>query len=103
MAGNILDDAVVSSIEDTTAHLQVPLVFVLGHWFLPDGFDSIWDLVDAVTDAYPEWEPPEARTEAAWRNAQIFAGVKVTLVDALSVRPSAVTREARLKRDLGMD
>lgn len=31
VAGNIVDDAVIGSIEYATAHLQVPLVFVLGH------------------------------------------------------------------------
>lgn len=60
-------------------------------------------MVDWVADAYPELERPAARTEAAWHNAQVFAGVKVTLADALAVDPEKVTRRARLKRDLGMD
>lgn len=77
-----------------------PLAFVQGQWFLPDDFANIWDLVEVAADAHPEWERPVARTEAAWRNAQVFAGVKVTLVDALGVDPEQVTREARLS-DLG--
>ena len=80
-----------------------PVEFTQGHWFLPDGFATIWDLVDVAARGNPDWEPPVVRTEAAWREAQIFAKVRVTLVEALSVRPEEVTREARLMRDLGMD
>jgi hypothetical protein len=79
-----------------------PLVFAQGHWLLPEGFVTIWDLVEVAADAHPDWDPPEARTVAAWRNAQVFAGVKESLVEALNVEPSAVKREARLMRDLGM-
>ena len=79
-------------------HLACPLPpveFTQGHWFLPDGFETIWDLVDHAAHWHPGWSPPTDRTEAAWREAQIFAGVKLTLVEALAVEPVAVTREAR--------
>lgn len=80
-----------------------PLQFAQGHWFLPDGFATIWDLVDCAARFRPDWETPAERTEAAWREAQIFAGVKIELVDALSIDAKLVTRKARLKRDLGAE
>lgn len=80
-----------------------PLQFVQGHWFLPDGFDTIWDLVDRAARAHPSWELPTERTEAAWREAQLFAGLRITLVDALDVRPEAVVRSARIMADLGLE
>src|SRR5215212_4625083 len=52
-----------------------PLVFVQGHWFLPDGFETIRDLADYVADARPDWDPPTEYSVAAWRNAQIFVRV----------------------------
>ena len=87
-------------------HLACPLPlaeFVQGHWFLPDGFATIWDLVDFAARFHPEWEPPAERTEAAWREAQIFAGVKMELIDALDVEPELVTRKARIMLDLGAE
>jgi hypothetical protein len=88
------------------AHLACPipaLAFDQGHWFLPAGFETIWDLVDVAARFHPEWDRPVARTEDAWREAQIFAGVKIELVYALSVDPKQVTRKARLKHDLGAE
>jgi hypothetical protein len=73
-----------------------PLVFVHGHWFLPDGFETIWDLADYVADAHPDWDPPEEYSVAEWRNAQIFVRVRVTLVECYSVQPEDVTRDTRL-------
>jgi hypothetical protein len=78
-------------------------VFLPGQGFLPIGCSTIWDLVDHVARWHSDWEPPVVRTEVAWREAQIFVAVRRTLVEALSVKPEAVTREARLKGDLGMD
>jgi hypothetical protein len=78
-----------------------PLEFVQGHWFLPDGFETIWDLVDSASRSHPEWERATERTEAAWREAQIFVVVRVCLVDAGSLDPRDVVRTARLTRDLG--
>jgi hypothetical protein len=79
-----------------------PLEFTQGHWFLPDGFATIWDLVDHAARWHPEWEFPVVRTEEAWREAQIFAGVKIEIMGALAVESMAVTRRARLKADLGL-
>jgi hypothetical protein len=87
-------------------HLACPLPaleFVQGHWFLPDGFETIWDLVDHVIHFRPGLERPTERTETTWREAQIFAGVKIELIGALSIDPQLVTRDARLKHDLGAE
>jgi hypothetical protein len=73
-----------------------PLEFFQGYWFLPAGFKTIWDLVEHALDAHPELEPPTARTVAAWREAQIFAGVKIVMIEALGVDPEAVVRSARI-------
>lgn len=80
-----------------------PLVFAQGHWLFPEGYETIWDLVEVAADAHPDWDPPEERTVAAWRNAQVFAGVRDVMVDALNVDPEQVTRMVRLKRDLGAE
>jgi hypothetical protein len=90
-----------TAIERHLACPLPPVEFTQGHWFLPDGFETIWDLVDHAARWHPEWEPPADRTEAAWREAQIFAGVRVVVAEALAVEPKAVTRQARLKADLG--
>ena len=72
-------------------------MFVQGHWLLPEGYETIWDLVEVAADMHPDWEPPEERTVAAWRNAQVFAGVRDVMVDALAVEPQDVTRQTRFK------
>src|SRR5262249_5372895 len=72
-----------------------PLVFTQGHWFLPDGFVTIWDLVDRACDYHPDWERPVAHTVDAWREAQIFAGVRTALAEASGADPQAITRESR--------
>ena len=72
-----------------------PLQFSQGHWFLPDGLATIWDLTDRAADAHPDWDPPTERTEAAWREAQIFVGVRETVAEASGADPQDVTRESR--------
>jgi hypothetical protein len=76
-----------------------PLEFVQGHWLLPSGFETIWDLVDLTPDCHPDWEPPAARTVEAWREAQVFTRVRTALVDALAVDEYQVNRSTRI-RDL---
>ncbi|MDW8198745.1 MAG: hypothetical protein RMJ56_14200, partial [Gemmataceae bacterium] len=34
------------------------LEFSGGHWFLPEGFTTIWDVVDAALRAGRDWLPP---------------------------------------------
>lgn len=80
-----------------------PLRFDQGHWFLPDGFATIWDLADVAARSNPGWEVPAIRTEAVWRDAQLFAGVRTERAGALSLAPEQVTRTARLKADLGAE
>jgi hypothetical protein len=72
-----------------------PLEFVQGHWFLPAGFATIWDLVEHATLAHPEWEPPQDCTVAAWRNAQVFAGVRCIAAGFLGVEAEEIIRETR--------
>ena len=73
-----------------------PLEFAGGHWFIPAGLTTIWDLVDVVLAAHPEWEPPRHGTVAEWRNAQIFAAVRESLARWANVRLRRVTRETTL-------
>src|SRR5262249_22274617 len=79
-----------------------PLEFVQGHWFLPDDFATIWDLVDRAAHAHPDWEPPTTRTAAVWREAQIFAGVRCVIAESLGLDLEDVVRKARLKAGLGL-
>ncbi|VTR99980.1 unnamed protein product [Gemmata massiliana] len=79
-----------------------PLEFEQGHWFLPDGFVTVWDLVDHVARYHPEWELPSERTKSAWREAQIFVGVRVCIAGAGSLDEKDVVRSARLVKDLGL-
>src|SRR5262245_52469580 len=79
-----------------------PLEFHQGHWFLPDGFATIWDLAIHAACCHLDWEQPRERTEAAWREAQIFAKVRTTLVNVGCLDPKDVVREARLVKDLGL-
>lgn len=79
-----------------------PMEFDQGHWFRLDDFATIWDLVGYVARHHPDWELPAETTVAAWREAQVFAGVRVELVGAGNLDPKDVVREARLMRDLGL-
>src|SRR5262245_45743157 len=73
-----------------------PLEFAAGHWFLPTGLTTSGGDGERGLDADSDWRPPTARTVAAWREAQVFAGVKIVMVDALGVEPEAVVRSARI-------
>jgi hypothetical protein len=46
---------------------------------------------------------PTDRVATAWRNAQVFAVVRKTMVECLGVDPEQVTRSARLIPDLGAE
>lgn len=80
-----------------------PVSFDQGHWFLPDEFPTVWELADHVARHRPDWEPPAARTAAAWREAQVFAGVREVLAEAGNLDPAEITRSARLRKDLHME
>lgn len=79
------------------------LAFDQGHWWLPQGFDTVWDLAAHVARSRPDWEAPREQTPAAWREAQVFAGVRAVLVDAGNVEPVEVVRPARLMADLRLE
>ncbi len=72
------------------------LEFAGGHWFLPEGFTTIWDVVDVALVAHRDWLPPDLGTVAEWRNAQIFAALRQCLARAAGVKPSTVNRTTRL-------
>jgi hypothetical protein len=72
------------------------LEFAGGHWFLPQGFTTIWDVVDVALLAHRDWLPPYSGTVAEWRNAQIFAAVRQCLARAAGVKPQTVSRTTRL-------
>jgi acyl carrier protein len=87
-------------------HLDCPLPqleFVRGQWFRTDSLQTVWDLVAHVARYHPDWELPTELTSAAWRNAQIFAGVRAVMVERLSMPPEQVTRSTRFLEDLDMD
>lgn len=79
-----------------------PMDFDQGHWFLPDGLVTIWDLCKCVALSHPDWELPPEETPAAWKNAQIFAVVRRELVDVCNLEPKVIVRSARPMSDLGM-
>jgi hypothetical protein len=84
-------------------HLDCPVPlweFDQGHWFQNDTIVTVWDVVDHVARHHPDWELPAERTPAAWREAQVFVGVRKGLVEALSLDPNEVVRSARVMRDL---
>src|SRR5262249_46339110 len=109
-AGERLEDLIGGAVTDrrwaaAARHLGCPLPHVRfgqGPWFLPGGFETVWDVVDHVSRHRPDWEPPAVRSTAAWREAQVFAGVRSVLVDAGNLEPGAVNRGARLRVDLGL-
>jgi hypothetical protein len=84
-------------------HLACPLAeFDQGHYFPIGNFATVWDLVDHVARHRPDWELPAERTPAAWKNAQIFAGVRAVLTADFAIPAGAITRTSRLGPDLGL-
>lgn len=87
-------------------HLDCPVPlweFDQGHWFRTDAIVTVWDVVDHGACCHPDWELPAERTPAAWRAAQVFAGVRAVFVEAMNLDPNDVVRQARLGPDLGMN
>lgn len=79
-----------------------PLGFAGGRWVPPRGWRDVWQVADYLSARLPDWEPTDARSVAAWREAQVFAGVRSVLVEAGGVEPERVVRPARLMADLGL-
>ncbi|QJW94546.1 hypothetical protein [Frigoriglobus tundricola] len=50
------------------------LTVTQGHWFLPDGLETVWDLVDHVARCHSGWERPVARTEDACARPRYLRG-----------------------------
>ncbi len=88
------------------SHLGCPLPafeFDQGHWFRADEFQTVWEIVAHVAKQRHDWESPIEQSIAAWRNAQVFAGVRAAIAEAGNLDQEEVIRSARLKRDLNFD
>jgi hypothetical protein len=72
-------------------------------WSVPAECATVWDLADHVAADRPEWQPPAERTARAWREAQIFIGVRAVLVEAGNLDPEKIERPARLTDDLRLE
>jgi hypothetical protein len=87
-------------------HLRVhlpPLDFDQGHWWLPSGLATVWDLASYIATQRPDWESPSEHSGGVWREAQVFAGVRSVLTEAGNLDREQVTRRARLGADLGLE
>jgi hypothetical protein len=80
-----------------------PLQFDQGHWWLPNGLTTVWDVAASIAARRPDWEPPGECSASVWREAQVFAGVRSVLVEAGNLDHEQVTRQARLGADLGLE
>lgn len=69
----------------------------------PHCWETVFDLADFVASKRPELSPPQERTLTAWRNAQVFAGVRDCIVEQLNFKPEEVWREASFVKDLMCD
>lgn len=72
-----------------------------GLWSFPRRWETVWDLARYLNDVCPDWQPPPAACAADWLEAQVFIGIRETLVEALNVDKERVVRSARLMADLG--
>jgi hypothetical protein len=72
-----------------------------GLWSFPSGWRTVWDLAAHLLEQRPSWHLPSQLTLADWQNAQVFAGVRSTLVEALNVDAEDIHRPSRLQADLG--
>ncbi len=77
-----------------------PLVRHDEQWVFPDGWSSVHQLALYVAQRR-DWLPPADYSVAEWREAQVFAGVRDVLMEALNVDREQVVRKARLMADLG--
>src|SRR5262245_38096140 len=72
-----------------------------GLWSFPNGWTSIDDVVNYVSNHYPNWAPPKELNDSAWVEAQIFVRVRACLMEALNVEKTEVARSSKLQEDLG--
>lgn len=69
----------------------------------PHSWATVFDLAEFVATKRPELLPPQEYTLTAWRNAQVFAGVRDCIVEQLNFKPEEVWREASFVKDLMCD
>ena len=62
----------------------------------------MWDLLAHVARHRPDLELPARVSLAAWRHAQIVAGVRVVVVANFDLPPERVTRDFNFVEDLGL-
>ena len=74
-----------------------------GRWTLPNRCQTVGALGNIVVRQHSDWVLPSQLRETTWREAQVFAGVRATLIEALNVDPEEVVRTARLQADLGAE
>ncbi len=74
-----------------------------GLWSFPHGWTTVWDVAGYLADHSPAWQVPQLQAVAAWREAQVFVGVRACLMEALNVSVEQVVRPARLMADLGAE
>jgi acyl carrier protein len=91
-----------ASLERRLDCLLPPLEFDQGPGWLPRGLITVWDLAAYISAHGPFWAAPRELTTSAWREAQIFAGVREVLVEAGNLDPEQITRPARLVADLDL-
>ncbi len=71
-----------------------------GLWDLPLNWQTVFDLAEYVAQRSDRIGPKDYST-AEWVNAQIFAGVRTQLLDALNLKKCDIHRKSRLEQDLG--
>lgn len=70
---------------------------------LPCGWETVFDLAAYVATKRVEFDPPAEFTLAAWRNAQVFAGVRDCMVEQLALEPYEIHRDGSFAYDYGCD
>jgi hypothetical protein len=81
-----------------------PLECSSGGLSFPHGWTTVWDVAAYLAEQRPGWEAPSSGEGVDnWREAQVFAGVRGCLIEALNVPVEAVVRSARLTADLGAE
>lgn len=67
-----------------------------------DDLGTVWDLLAHVARQRPDLELPARVNVAAWRQAQIVAGVRFVMAGNFGIPPERITRETSFIEDLGV-
>lgn len=74
-----------------------------GLWSFPNGWRSIDDVVQYVSDRHPDWVRPNELSDSAWFEAQIFVRVRACLLNTFAVEKTEIARSSSFINDLGLD